>query len=153
MHVESFPRRTLPVLLLGAALAVACGGSPPGEQPVGETGTETLSSTSGSAAQARYDCTGNSGGGGTDKVLVCHIPPGNPANAHPIEVGAPAVEAHLAHGDTVGCCPGVEVPVEPDTGTVPACVAAEGSCGEGVGTCCEGLTCGEQSTCVPPTIG
>ena len=35
------------------------------------------------------------------KVLICHIPPGNPNNAHTIEVSANAVEAHLAHGDFV----------------------------------------------------
>lgn len=43
-------------------------------------------------------------GGGTTKVAVCHIPPGNPANAHTIVVGEPAVQAHLAHGDTLGEC-------------------------------------------------
>ncbi len=36
------------------------------------------------------------------KVTICHIPPGNPANAHTITVGAPAVAAHEAHGDDVG---------------------------------------------------
>ena len=35
------------------------------------------------------------------KVTLCHIPPGNPANAHLITVGAPAVKAHLRHGDVV----------------------------------------------------
>jgi hypothetical protein len=43
-------------------------------------------------------------GGGVDKVTICHIPPGNPANAHTITVGAPAVPAHLAHGDHLGAC-------------------------------------------------
>jgi hypothetical protein len=38
------------------------------------------------------------------KVVICHIPPGNPANAHTIEVGAPAVQAHLNHGDVLGSC-------------------------------------------------
>ena len=39
------------------------------------------------------------------KVLVCHIPPGNPDNAHDICVGAPAVAAHQEnHGDTLGPC-------------------------------------------------
>lgn len=39
------------------------------------------------------------------KVLVCHIPPGNPDNAHAICVGASAVAPHVAnHGDTVGSC-------------------------------------------------
>jgi hypothetical protein len=43
------------------------------------------------------------GYGGT-KVTLCHIPPGNPDNAHTITVGAPAVPAHLEHGDTLGPC-------------------------------------------------
>ncbi len=40
-----------------------------------------------------------------EKVTLCHIPPGNPSNAHTIAVGAAAVPAHLAHGDTLGPCP------------------------------------------------
>jgi hypothetical protein len=42
--------------------------------------------------------------GASAKVEVCHIPPGNPANAHTITVGAPAVSAHLDHGDVLGAC-------------------------------------------------
>jgi hypothetical protein len=38
------------------------------------------------------------------KVGLCHLPPGNPANAHIIEVGSPAVPAHLAHGDSLVSC-------------------------------------------------
>ena len=38
------------------------------------------------------------------KVDICHIPPGNPANAHTINVSVNAVPAHLDHGDTVGPC-------------------------------------------------
>ena len=44
-------------------------------------------------------------GYGAGKVTLCHIPPGNPDNAHTITVGASAVPAHLAHGDTLGPCP------------------------------------------------
>jgi hypothetical protein len=44
-------------------------------------------------------------GYGGAKVTLCHIPPGNPDNAHTITVGASAVPAHLAHGDTLGPCP------------------------------------------------
>lgn len=44
-------------------------------------------------------------GNNDDKVLICHIPPGNPENAHEICVGEPSVEAHLAHGDVLGACP------------------------------------------------
>jgi hypothetical protein len=43
---------------------------------------------------------------GEAKVLVCHVPPGNPENPVTIEVGASAVPAHLAHGDTEGACEG-----------------------------------------------
>ena len=43
---------------------------------------------------------------GVEKVTICHIPPGNPGNAHTITVGEPAVAAHIAeHFDTVGPCP------------------------------------------------
>jgi hypothetical protein len=42
--------------------------------------------------------------GGNDKVTICHIPPGNPSNAHTISVGASAVKAHLDHGDNMGDC-------------------------------------------------
>ncbi|MGB2986268.1 MAG: hypothetical protein WBE26_10325 [Phycisphaerae bacterium] len=39
-----------------------------------------------------------------NQVIICHIPPGNPDNTHTITVGAPAVDAHLAHGDYLGEC-------------------------------------------------
>jgi len=39
-------------------------------------------------------------------VCLCHRPPGNPSNEHTICVGAPAVGAHLAHGDSLGPCEG-----------------------------------------------
>lgn len=38
------------------------------------------------------------------KVDICHIPPGNPDNAHTINVSVNAIPAHLAHGDTLGEC-------------------------------------------------
>ncbi len=38
------------------------------------------------------------------KVYICHIPPGNPANAHTLEVSINAVAAHLQHGDVLGSC-------------------------------------------------
>ncbi|MEZ4739319.1 MAG: hypothetical protein R2818_08155 [Flavobacteriales bacterium] len=43
---------------------------------------------------------GNNG----NKVAVCHIPPGNPANAHTICISANGVPAHLAHGCLLGAC-------------------------------------------------
>ncbi len=41
---------------------------------------------------------------GKNKVLVCHIPPGNPENAHTICISINALPAHLALGDCVGPC-------------------------------------------------
>jgi len=38
------------------------------------------------------------------KVDVCHIPPGNPDNAHTITISENAVGAHLDHGDRLGAC-------------------------------------------------
>ncbi len=43
---------------------------------------------------------------GDGRVTICHIPPGNPDNAHTITVSIKAVPAHLAHGDTCGPCAG-----------------------------------------------
>jgi hypothetical protein len=40
------------------------------------------------------------------KVTICHIPPGNPENAHEITVSVSAVPAHLAHGDRLSTCEG-----------------------------------------------
>ena len=44
------------------------------------------------------------------KVDVCHVPPGNPDNAHVISVSSHAVPAHLRHGDCL------EFPVKEDGG-------------------------------------
>ncbi len=38
------------------------------------------------------------------KVTICHIPPGNPENAHSITISINALPAHLAHGDSEGAC-------------------------------------------------
>lgn len=44
----------------------------------------------------------------SNKVTICHIPPGNPANAHSISVSTNAVRAHLygnnQHNDFLGDC-------------------------------------------------
>ena len=42
---------------------------------------------------------------GQGQVTICHRPPDNPSNAQTITVGKGAVNAHLAHGDTLGACP------------------------------------------------
>lgn len=42
--------------------------------------------------------------GNTCKIVICHIPPGNPANAHTISVSTNAWAAHKSHGDYKGSC-------------------------------------------------
>src|SRR5262249_42312296 len=99
---------------------------------------------------------------GSDKVTICHIPPGNPANAHTIDVGEPAVRAHLAHGDHCGPCRGSEggssnpggPPGPDDAGTQnpgggPPCVEQGSACGPGLPACCTGLICSMMGQCAP----
>jgi hypothetical protein len=50
-----------------------------------------------------------------NKVLVCHVPPGDLMNAHDICVSQNAVPAHLAHGDHLGSCV-VAAPCDVDLG-------------------------------------
>jgi hypothetical protein len=38
------------------------------------------------------------------KVLVCHVPPGNPSKQHTICIDPAAVPAHIDHGDHCGHC-------------------------------------------------
>ncbi|MCP3136122.1 hypothetical protein [Pyxidicoccus xibeiensis] len=112
----------------------------------------------------------------TKKITICHIPPGNPANAHTITVGLPALKAHLKHGDTQGACGGDADggsgepdagsgepdagggepdagsgepdagSGEPDAGS--ACAPVGSTCGGGV-TCCDGLMCSTEGYCEP----
>jgi len=43
-------------------------------------------------------------GNNNNKVLICHLPPGNPQNTQLLCVAPSAVPAHLAHGDYLGTC-------------------------------------------------
>ncbi len=54
------------------------------------------------------------GGGGGHKVQICHVPPGNPGNAHSLNISINALSAHLAHGDLLGACS-----AQPDTQVYP----------------------------------
>jgi len=38
------------------------------------------------------------------KITICHVPQGNPSNAHTISVSSSALDAHLNHGDYAGQC-------------------------------------------------
>jgi hypothetical protein len=86
---------------------------------------------------------------GAPKVNVCHIPPGNPSNAHSISVGPSAVPAHLAHGDHLASaevCDGIDNDcdgtVDNDPGGVgQACTVGVGACAEtGTVVCVDGAS-------------
>ena len=77
--------------VVAALLLCACGG---GQDRSSSDGAVELAKAQ-SAAAASPD----------GKVTICHVPPGNPANAHEITVGEPALHAHIQqHGDRVGHC-------------------------------------------------
>ena len=43
-----------------------------------------------------------------EELTICHIPPGNPGNAHTVTISESEVSVHLAHGDSEeveGCGP------------------------------------------------
>lgn len=94
------------LVALCTLLAAGCGGTGDSDN-VSDPSMQGDNLGAGAGAPGSEDATTDGGaGGGTDKVTICHIPPGNPANAHTITVGAPAVWAHLRHGDTQGPCGG-----------------------------------------------
>jgi hypothetical protein len=90
--------------VLSACLALGCTEDDP---TLYLTGTEEFAVKT---ADGEYVCES------PKKELICHVPPGNPDNAHTICVGAAAVDAHAEHhGDAAGACEG-DVPDAPDAG-------------------------------------
>jgi hypothetical protein len=99
-------------------------------------------------------------GGAPGKITICHVPPGNPANAHTLVVGGPGWNGHRNHrGDYLGACQGQgepdggpgtppPPPPPPDGGTPePTCAPEGAACGSGV-VCCEGFQC-QEGSCQP----
>ena len=80
------------------------------------------------------------------KTTICHIPPGNPANAHTICVGNAAVSHHVKnHGDLIGPCQ-VEPPCPPPP---PSCDESHGKGkghDDGAGGACSPGTGGTSGT-------
>ena len=46
----------------------------------------------------------NTGDDSDNKITICRIPKGNPANAHTITIAKSALKAHLKNGDYIGAC-------------------------------------------------
>lgn len=81
---------------------------------------------------------------------ICHYPPGNPANAHTITVGLPAVQTHIdRHGDSEGpCSEEVDTILEnPDTNMEMAVYPLDGII-EIFSDCGEDNICDETTTII-----
>ncbi len=85
--------------------AIGCVGTKVSDDSLYLTGTEESYVT---GSNGEKTCDGH-------KVLICHIPPGNPANAHTICVDKHAVDPHVSHhGDGVGECAAEPTPPPED---------------------------------------
>ena len=62
--------------------------------------------------------TGDTGEEPCEEEEICHIPPGNPDNAHTICISASALDAHVAHGDYLGACEDGDTGDTGDTGAL-----------------------------------
>ena len=144
-------------LMVALCTLLACGGSPQQTEPNTPSdpqsgGLEGAPATSEDPAGQDDDAPNNSPGFG--KVTICHIPPGNPANAHTITVGLPALRAHTKHGDTPGACgsdggTGGEVDAGTGGGDVDAGPGGEVDAGTGGGEVDAGTGGGEVDAGAP----
>ena len=80
--------------------------------PLGVFGAPALARSASAASE--YEYSGSSQY--QYKVTLCHKTHSKKHPFHQISVGAPAVQAHLRHGDTLGPCPTVAPPASPTHG-------------------------------------
>ena len=159
MRLHSILSSSAVLAALGLVMMGGCGGSLEADE---DSGNAALRDEALNAAPAPNDAASGDG-----KLTLCHVPPGNPANAHTITVGGPAWQGHRNHkGDYLGPCQGAGGPdggtpppppppppppdETPDGGTPPpgpTCAPEGGTCGGAV-TCCARLLC-SGSTCEP----
>lgn len=82
-----------------------------------------------------------------DKLLICHVPPGDLEETHTLCVGSRLVPDHLEHGDYCGECEDEPEP-EPDDGACDApedCTTCESDCGTCPPVCGDGIC--ERENC------
>jgi hypothetical protein len=86
------------------------------------------------------------------KTTICHVPPGNPANAHTLCIGNAAVKAHLRnHPDYLGPCKRENPCPPPPPPAADAGAPGGGGTGGAGGAGGAGGTGGAEGT--PPTGG
>jgi len=101
-------RRTRMICLVGLAMLGGCGGGNPSDQSAAIHGGASAAACTPAASNGQTGCDPQD----LKKTTICHLPPGNPANAHTLCVGNEAVPAHLAHGDHLGVCLSTCPPVD-----------------------------------------
>lgn len=155
--------RLHPIVTSSAVLAALC------TMLMGGCGVGTSGDEDSDPALRGEDLSGGGGGAAIPdgKIAICHVPPGNPANAHTLIVSPSAWNGHRHHpGDHLGACEGeggsdggVTPPEDggtsqPDAGTPtpdggstgPTCAPEGAACGDGV-VCCAGTECQAGGTC------
>lgn len=118
MSIRSF---CILATLLATIAIVNCSGESPLTPSVDERVDEQSSSSVVSVGSARAER--------QMKFTICHVPPGNPDNAHEITVAEAALPAHFPHGDTFGECEDEEEDSLPEE--------CSGICSELEEECCE----------------
>jgi hypothetical protein len=129
MRLHSILSSSAVLAALGLMIMGGCGGSPLEEEENLYGSTPRDGELNAAPGQE-----GEVAAGG--KITLCHVPPGNPANAHTITVGGPAWNGHRNHkGDYLGPCQGAGgpdggvpppppppdgEPTPPDAGTPPS---------------------------------
>ncbi|MEY4604887.1 MAG: hypothetical protein RIT43_2179 [Bacteroidota bacterium] len=64
-----------------------------------------VNNNGGSQGNGNINSSGGIGGPRSEKITICHYPPGNTGNPQTIEIPLSAWPAHEAHGDKLGPCP------------------------------------------------
>jgi hypothetical protein len=155
MRLHAIVTSSAVLAALCSMLIAGCGGGTAGD----EGSDPTLQGGELNGGMINEDASG--------KITICHVPPGNPANAHTLIVGAAAWSGHRHHkGDHLGPCEGEGAPDAgvppssdggtetpppppppgPDAGTPgPTCAEEGAACGVNV-VCCGTLQC-SSGTC------
>jgi len=159
-------RRSTTTLLtaLGGIALLGCGGQPVTPSDTTTSANEALAAI---AACGMDDGTIEPGAHlhacdpqDVKKTTICHIPPGNPANAHTICVGNSAVSHHVKnHGDLIGpcqaetTCPPPPPPPPMGTGGATGSGGATGAGGSPAPICPDGqLDCSSDSSVCPAEV-
>ena len=128
MSTRSMKKRPVPAITAAMALVVvAC------------SSASTPDGAGGPVAQQRSALSAQA----EEQIEICHHPPGDPSAGEDITVGAAALPAHLAHGDTEGTCSKVCVKGEccsEDPLLASTCICP---CGIEGKYCVNGVTCVE----------